>query len=1204
MNRQKNSVIIHSSLLALCLGIALFSGAQTATPEDFVKPMDVLPPPPNAAELGKYGGIELAMNTGMINQAIPLYSFKSSTITLPIGLRYSSGGFKPDEFPSRTGMGWVLEVGGVITRTVVGGIDEYSERHNAPIPIQANATGFNFLNNVGGDAQNSNWDAEPDQYSYNFNGNSGRFVFDINGNIVGIPATNLKIEKGTTTDWSFRITTTDGMIYYFGGSGATEYSKKESGCGKAYFAAYTPTSWYLNKIESPLGDVIEFAYEELIYSYVSGISQTLYIDAIGNDGTSCTPNANVPSCVSYASQSKYCTSIYRAKGVLLKAINSTSAGNIQFAYRAQAGNNDMLFDSIKVYDLNGVLRKQYKLEYDIISSTNYSNSYNGSTDRAYLAKVSEVDLFASNSREYRFAYNGLSELPVTETFSIDHWGYFNGKSNYSLVPKPDNYLEQEQFPTATADRSPNGVYAAKGLLSKIEYPTGGYDTIEYEGNSYFSSWNELPAEQSISSSVTGTSIHTDVTVSTSTFTVAYAQSAKFEYIVIGNSPNSEDYSTQNIGYAILRNLTTGQSQQLMSEPHEDSWKSKAVVLQTGMTYRLDITAVGSIITTNILFKYRPGSLVAVSGNLDGPGVRVKRVTTVPLLNGVPKTKRYYYSELQNIFLDHSSGATPGLPQYRIDFTSKTACLGEASCPQRECLHSALYSASQSNLHIFPSDITYSVVLESEGEEFENGGIEHRYTIASDYPPQNLMTSWGGEVIPGVTYNNSSFYNGREVQTIIYRKDGQDGEGHPVLKKVKSTTFHLKVDLSRSVDVPGCLVTKRYEYCTGDPNAPSYSMMSSFNAEAYTLYSRWVYVDTMTEILYDNSEIAYMTNVTVNYYDNPSHMLLTRMLQSTSGGEKVLTQIKYPLDFGGLTSNDPITAGVQLLKDKYVIGTPIEKSIFRTNSSGGSPRLLSSNFHAFKSNVPLPDAIYQVERKASLTDFSAAQVMAGALSKDGRYQRQLVISAYDSKGNVLDQNKEYDLHTSYIWDYGSEYPIAEIHNCSSNDAAYTSFESDGSGNWSVGSIYRPQSNAVTGNVYYDLSFGSVSKAGIAISKKYVISFWKKSGSVSISGLSGSLKQGRSVSINGSTWTYFEGLVTGVSSVSLSGSGQIDELRLYPQGAFMITYTYTPLVGATSKCDENNLINYFEYDGLNRLHIIRDQDYHIIKTIDYKYKELVQ
>ena len=52
--------------------------------------------------------------------------------------------------------------------------------------------------------------------------------------------------------------------------------------------------------------------------------------------------------------------------------------------------------------------------------------------------------------------------------------------------------------------------------------------------------------------------------------------------------------------------------------------------------------------------------------------------------------------------------------------------------------------------------------------------------------------------------------------------------------------------------------------------------------------------------------------------------------------------------------------------------------------------------------------------------------------------------------------------------------------------------------------------------------------------------------------------------------------------------------------MSTYTYTPLVGITSECDADNRINYYQYDALGRLKLIKDQDGNVVKTMTYHYR----
>jgi hypothetical protein len=84
-----------------------------------------------------------------------------------------------------------------------------------------------------------------------------------------------------------------------------------------------------------------------------------------------------------------------------------------------------------------------------------------------------------------------------------------------------------------------------------------------------------------------------------------------------------------------------------------------------------------------------------------------------------------------------------------------------------------------------------------------------------------------------------------------------------------------------------------------------------------------------------------------------------------------------------------------------------------------------------------------------------------------------------------------------------------------------------------------------------------------------------------------------------WKLFEHHITGQTNITISGSGSIDELRLYPITAQMITYCYSPLVGVTALCDANNRIAYYEYDKLGRLTITKDQDRKVIKKICYNY-----
>jgi len=209
--------------------------------------------------------------------------------------------------------------------------------------------------------------------------------------------------------------------------------------------------------------------------------------------------------------------------------------------------------------------------------------------------------------------------------------------------------------------------------------------------------------------------------------------------------------------------------------------------------------------------------------------------------------------------------------------------------------------------------------------------------------------------------------------------------------------------------------------------------------------------------------------------------------------------------------------------------------------------------------------------------------------------------YDSKGNPVSVSKENDQRQSFIWDYNSSLPVAQCNNADSASIAYTSFESDGTGHWTgISSTNVQGSGGLTGDKYYQATGFNIVKSGLSSGSIYVVTYWSKNGAYSINGTqNGYPRTINSVERGGATWTLYEHQVTGQTTVSLSGSGAVDELRLYPQGALMTTFTFYPLIGMSSLCDTGNRVSYYEFDGLGRLKLIRDQNGKVIKMNDYKY-----
>ena len=85
-----------------------------------------------------------------------------------------------------------------------------------------------------------------------------------------------------------------------------------------------------------------------------------------------------------------------------------------------------------------------------------------------------------------------------------------------------------------------------------------------------------------------------------------------------------------------------------------------------------------------------------------------------------------------------------------------------------------------------------------------------------------------------------------------------------------------------------------------------------------------------------------------------------------------------------------------------------------------------------------------------------------------------------------------------------------------------------------------------------------------------------------------------------WTLNEVSYTGPQYIS----GPIDDVRVFPSDALMTTFTYNPLVGKTSETDPSGKSIIYQYDGLNRLQTVRDQNNNILKQYDYEYQSCVQ
>lgn len=468
-----------------------------------VPPAMVLPefihPTPEVSSLLKADNLSVNNSTGSPNINIPIGDLTINGIKLPINVSYNSTGVKVDEYSSMIGTGWNCSYGGVVSRTIADKPDE-DRSSGTPTNLRnydfnnQSATLLNFLKN--------HEDAESDIFSFSFLNYSGKFILDSNRQTV-IPLSNYNVKITTITSnfqSGFQIVTDDGTTYLFAEAEMSDdRNPMGTGCPKNYDNQNCNTSWYLTKITAPnKRSYMNFTYlthnilfEQSISQYLSKCFETDYY------APGCGGNPALP-----LNSETFYTCVTRQK-VNSKFISKiiTSAGDTAAFYYDSSPRQDLdsakRLSQIRITNRNGLILKQATL-YGSYNSGNGTSGNTNSNKRLYLDSMKLDNIGDTlNSLAYIFQYLDKGGVSARLTYMQDFYGYSNGKSsNASLIPiLPTTdmnypYLGGGSANVTYGDRSIDTVYAMKGLLNKIIYPTGGYDSIIYKANRYYNGTND------------------------------------------------------------------------------------------------------------------------------------------------------------------------------------------------------------------------------------------------------------------------------------------------------------------------------------------------------------------------------------------------------------------------------------------------------------------------------------------------------------------------------------------------------------------------------------------------------------------------------------------------------------------------------------------------------------------------------------------
>lgn len=490
---------------------------------------DYLPTPPslNAQAFLQNTVYPVSYHTGTTTVEIPIHTIGLKDISIPVSLIYNTAGIKVEQEASTIGLGWVLNAGGLISKTIMGENDLFEEHtyfttsscngsphtacnsltditgfygpieHNftlsdylSPSPLWTNFVydgsfeeRFNALSNTVYSDAGGGKEFAPDVFNYSFGPYSGTFIFKRDKSIVKEMEDNViltptfEYQDGCIDDISsWEAVTPDGTKYTF--------SKVE----KVEFRPYNTCNdtWHLTSIKTVGGSEIGFEYTKGSTPYKTfnryqeagpeGIDQAVkvkhqtyndcwYLEKITYDGGEMQFNySNDRSDASWLPR--------------LTSVERNVAGTKTTVWELEQGYFTSNYSST---DIPSLTHLQELLDTD----ENYDQDWN--TKRMRLDAVLMMPADRSESIRYSMTYDE-EDLPTKLSGGMDHWGYHNGRHNGTLVGKQHHRITNsdgtEMEEGGDADRNAYEEYADAFILKSITYPTGGQTSFTYESNRY------------------------------------------------------------------------------------------------------------------------------------------------------------------------------------------------------------------------------------------------------------------------------------------------------------------------------------------------------------------------------------------------------------------------------------------------------------------------------------------------------------------------------------------------------------------------------------------------------------------------------------------------------------------------------------------------------------------------------------------------
>lgn len=967
---MKRMIHKYCILLLSFIGMSYASGLHAQSSSYSADFPQYVPQAPTAYAFAKYIDYPVSLYTGVPNISIPLYEITAGNLTIPVSLSYHASGIPASQEATRVGLGWNLNGGGVISRTVKCG-DDFQE-HAAPNGFykgylempEAKAPYDRGYFNVGTEGTTLLADAEPDLFFYSLPGAGGKFMLGKDSvPVLFDKSMNVRIQMKPFGGRKviFQATTPDGTRYLFdeyeetfvyqtdGGfnlnntTGDTDITNESDMRRRFGLPFQYVSSWFLSQIITCTNDTVTFAYEDESFQLPlqeSAIKQNL-LSVSGS--TTIAPSwggTKVTYSVSKtAVQSKRLSQISWAGGTV--RLEYTDREDMVGYYSSEKPKK---LSALKVADRNGNVIKDYALDYEYFNPV-YTYANPQVYKRLKLQKLTDRKI---PGYEYTFGY-AEGQLPAKNTRNTDYWGYYNGTNQGA-----------DYYPAAVY----NGVaytggkkesqfqYMKLGILETIEQPTGGTTRFVYEPNKYYSgayyeqitqrgystvykgikddNYSEYPEEERITITLDKTT-----TVTVRQF---------YEYVGHTLMPNNLPYDDVSYPYFTISQVQENGSlkrlyryalpSELKSNPIYMSLSTK-LTLPAG-TYYLDGKAVSNDIYGEFYYEYdemvlKPGA------EKDGGGLRIARI------EGEKNVSYSYEDELRLVEPIFTYTLTKSATRYTYPYDTFTAVY------LMQTSESTLPMATLKNGNIFG----YGTVTETFAD-----GSKNVYT----YHNQEESPS-GYPFLPGQV----DYFNGLLQCVVTYDSDDRE--------------------------------VRRMDYVYSDQTAPQtlYGFVFRMYETPYPYSYRILWPYLFRSRVLENGKVTEH-----DYTLNDHFQVATDVYRSDN--DTYTRKYTYATERSG---------GIyEKMKNRYMISQPVEEVLMKGNAVIGGKRTT----YGESNNMILPTEESILETTVPLT----------ASGYTGSFKPRLQYANYDAYGNARQVTRDGENHV-YLWSYNGMYPVAEIQN---------------------------------------------------------------------------------------------------------------------------------------------------------------------------------